>query len=114
MEEFAETLGINLKPEQYVFRPLTTIVENRAAPTDNIHAKGISTVRIYRIFEACISDPSLVHVMLENSRGVSDQRLCELAIADAEGGGKGKGKCRVDSAVETPRSRLSGYVAYGA
>jgi hypothetical protein len=90
VEEFAETLSINLKPEQYVFRPVTTIVENRAAPTDNIHAKGISTVRVYRIFEACISDPSLVHVMLENSRGLSHQRLCELAIADAEGGGKGK------------------------
>jgi hypothetical protein len=90
VEEFGETLSINLKPEQYVFRPLTTIVENRPTPTGNIHAVGTSTVRVYRIFEACIKDSSLAHVMLENSEGLSQQRLCQLAIADAEGGGKGK------------------------
>ena len=90
VEEFGETLTINLNPEQYVFQPLTTIVENSPTPTGNIHAVGTSTVRVYRIFEACIKDSSLAHVMLENSEGLSQQRLCQLAIADAERGGKGK------------------------
>jgi len=44
VEEFAETLRRDLKPQQYVCKPLTTIVENEATPTDNIHAKGIPTV----------------------------------------------------------------------
>ena len=55
-EEFAEALQVNLKPEQYVCKPVTTLVENEAAPTDNFYSKGSPTVRVYRIFEACITD----------------------------------------------------------
>ena len=30
VEEFAETMSIDLRPEQYVCRPVTTMVENKA------------------------------------------------------------------------------------
>ena len=83
VEEFADTLAINLKPDQYVCKPVTTAVEN------NIHARGVPTVRIYRIFEASIIDLSLTQVMLI-SGGLSHRELYERSSADAQNGGRGR------------------------
>ena len=80
----------DLRPEQYVSKPVTTMVENRAISTENIYAPGTPTVRLYRIYEAIITDLFLPHVMLEHGNDWSHQRLCELAIADAQSGGRGK------------------------
>ncbi len=55
VEEFADALKINLQPGQYASKPVATVVENEAAPTGNLHAKGIPTVRVYRIFETTIT-----------------------------------------------------------
>ena len=90
VEEFGETLRVDLRPEQYVSKPVATVVENRAVLTENIHAAGTPTVRIYRIYEAAITDSFLPHAMLKRGRDLSHQRLSELAIADARRGGKGK------------------------
>lgn len=90
VEEFAETLSIDLRPDQYVCQPVTTVVENRATSTENIYASGTPTVRVYRVYEASITDVSLTHVVLKKSVGLSQQSLSELAIADAQKGGKGK------------------------
>jgi hypothetical protein len=90
VEEFAETLSIDLLPEQYVCRPVANLVENKATSTENIYARGTPTVRVYRIYEASITDLFLTHVMLRRSAGLSHQGLSELAIADAQRGGKGK------------------------
>jgi len=89
-EEFADALKIHLKPEQYVSKPVATVVENEAAPTDNIHAEGIPTVRVYRIFEAHILESSLAQWMVANSDGISHNDLCELALADFQNEGKGR------------------------
>jgi hypothetical protein len=89
-EEFAETLRIDLGPEQYVCRPLRTIVENQVAKTDNINARGTPTVRVYRTYEACITDVSLAHSMVKKSASLSHQSFSESAIADAQSGGRGK------------------------
>jgi hypothetical protein len=89
VEEFGEALKLNLKPGQYICTPVATLVENKATPTDNIHARGIPTVRIYRNFEALIIDSSLTKVMLKSSDSLSRQDLCELAFADAQNGGRG-------------------------
>ncbi len=89
VEEFSDTLKINLQPGQYVSRPVATIIENEATPTANIHTKGSLTVRVFRVFEAYISDSSLVHTMLKNSESLSDQDLRELALVDMQNGGKG-------------------------
>ena len=90
VEEFADALSIDLRPEQYVCKPVTTLVENRAISTENTYTEDTSTVRIYRIYEAAITDVFLRHVMMENSGDLSHQGLCELAIADAQSGGRGK------------------------
>jgi len=103
VEEFSDALKINLKPEQYVSKPVGTVVEDEATPTENIHAEGIPTVRVYRIFEATISDSSLVDIMLTNSERVSHQDLSELALQDAQSGGKG----RANAILALPLKRIS-------
>jgi hypothetical protein len=90
VEEFSDTLKINLQPGQYISQPVATVVENKAAPTENIHTKGILTVRVFRIFEAYITDSSLAYTMMENSESLSDQDLRELALVDVKNGGKGR------------------------
>jgi hypothetical protein len=89
-EEFFDALKINLHPEQYVSKSVTTVLEDQAVATENFYARGVPTVRVYRIHEATISDASLAHVMITNSEGNSDQILCELALKDYQKGGKGR------------------------
>jgi len=88
-EEFADALKINLQPEQYISKPVATVVENEATPTDNIHAKGMPTVRVYRIFEAVISDDALIHAVIKNSETISHDNLCTLALDDFQNGKEG-------------------------
>jgi hypothetical protein len=102
VEEFAETLSVDLRPEQYVSKPITTLVENRAISTENIYSLRTPTVRLYRIYEAAITDLFLPHAMLRHVNDLSHQRLCELAIADAQDGGKGK----ANSVLTLPWERL--------
>jgi hypothetical protein len=89
-EEFADALEISLKPNQYTLKPLGTVVEDHPAPTENIHARGHLTVRIYRIFEARILDSSLSHAMLTNSESYSNRDLQELALENVRQGGEGR------------------------
>jgi hypothetical protein len=90
VEEFADALATDLKPDQYWQEPVGIMVEDGPVPTDNLRAPGYATVRIYRIFEARIVDASLAQAMLENSERYSDQYLREIALADARNGGRGR------------------------
>jgi hypothetical protein len=105
VEEFHEALRINLQPEQYVSKPVATVVEDEAAPTDNIHAQGIPTVRVYRIFEAHITDVSLISAMLKNSSDISHEDLCELALKDVQTVGMG----RANAILTLPLKRISDF-----
>jgi hypothetical protein len=105
MEEFDDALKINLKPEQYVSKPIATVVENEAAPTANINARGIPTARVYRIFETTISDSSLAHAMINNSESLSRQDLCKLTLEDAQNGGKG----RANAILALPLKQISDH-----
>lgn len=89
-EEFAETLGINIRPDQYIYQPVGTILENDPFPTENFHARGYATVRIYRTFEARILDPAVIAVLLENSENCSDENLRELTLQDSQQGKPGR------------------------
>jgi hypothetical protein len=89
-EEFADALGIQLKPEQYILTPEGNIIEDNPAPTANIHARNHLTVRIYRIFEARILDTSVSHTMIAQSERVSNETLRQLAFEDARNGGRGR------------------------
>ena len=104
-EEFFDTLKIHIRPKDWVIRPLATILEENPTPTDNIYASGHPTARIYRTFEAMISDPSLIKAMMDNNKSLSTQNLCDLAIVDAQNGGKG----RANAVLVLPLKRLRQY-----
>ena len=90
VEEFYDTSGICLSPDQYTCEPVATVLENTPAKTDNIHARGHPTVRVYRVFEVIITDEDLTYILLDNSENVSNRDLRKLALADANKGGKGR------------------------
>jgi hypothetical protein len=103
IEEFIDTLKISLKPQQFSYKPIATVVEDAAPPTENIHATGIPTVRVYRIFEALIVESSLRQSMLTNSEGILHNDLCELALDDFQRGGKG----RANSVLTLPLRQIT-------
>ena len=104
-EEFADALKINLKPDQYIQKPAATVIEDNPAPTENIHAEGSLTARVYRVFEATITDSSLALAMITNSERLSDADLQELVRQDAQSGGKG----RANAILAVPIKRISDY-----
>ncbi|MFT3891156.1 MAG: hypothetical protein QM730_05940 [Anaerolineales bacterium] len=89
VEEFYDTLKVDLKPEQYTCKPVATLDENEASVTENVHAKGYPTVRVYRIFEVLITDTFLANVMLKESERVSNDTLHSLALENIQNGGRG-------------------------
>lgn len=110
-EEFADALKVSLKPDQYVYKPVAIVVENAPAPTRNLYARGTLTARVYRIFEAYISDASLACAMLASSGGRSDQDLFGPALEDAQNGGHGM----ASAILALPLERLSAaYLAMSA
>jgi len=108
VEEFNDALKISLRPEQYSYKPVATVVENDPTPTNNIHSEGIDTVRIYRIFEVTIPDSDLIDIIVTNSEMLSDNDLCDLAIKDAQIGGKG----RANAILAVPLKQI--YSSYSA
>jgi hypothetical protein len=90
-EEFDDALNVKLTQDQYLCRAVSTLLENKSISTENTHSKGSPTVRVYRIFEAAITDPILTHRILTNSQSVSKKDLYELALKDSQNGGKGRG-----------------------
>lgn len=90
VEEFADTLGVKLRADQYDVHPVGFVIENAPSRTENIYLRDHPTVRIYRTFEVRIIDPSLTIAMIRNSERYSDQDLQVLALEDAEQDGIGR------------------------
>ena len=105
VEEVHDALGIDLQPEQYISIPVATVVENEPTPTANIHATGYFTVRVYRIFEATLSDARLALNMMESSEHHSEQELRQLAWVDYQNGSKG----RANAVLTLPLKQLSDW-----
>jgi len=106
-EEFNDALKINLQPGQYISIPVAIFVEDKAAPTENIHAKKIPTVRVYRIFETRITDSALAQLVMRNSEAHSNQTLRGLALNDFQNGGKG----RVNAFLCLPMKQIAAVFA---
>jgi len=103
-EEFKSALNIDLKPEQYHLRPLWTIIESNLASSGNIYAAGISTVRLYQVFEANIVDNILRTDILQNSRSYSDQALRAAVMEDVQRGGIGWANAFLTTPLQKLRS----------
>jgi len=104
-EEFADALNLQLSPEQYTRRTLGIVEERAPVPTDNIHAAGYATARLYRIDEVAIIDRDLVLAVLANSRGVTNQDLTERVLKDARSGGRGRANAVLALPMETVRAQ---------
>ena len=91
VEEFEETLGVSMEPDQYTFQPTGFVIENHPVPTDNANVYGQPTVRLYRIFEVEIVDVALCNTMLSANQLYSDHQLGMLALEDFQNGGMGRG-----------------------
>jgi hypothetical protein len=85
-EEFAETLNINLKPDQYEVQPLGFVIEDNPVATDNVYARGQLTVRLYRTFKVRIVDHKLCTAMLAAGQRYFDHDLKALALKEYQNG----------------------------
>jgi hypothetical protein len=103
VEEFAETLGVSLQPDQYTYQPVGFVIEDHPVPTENAHAPGRLTVRLYRTFEVRIVDEALSRMILKANQQYSDQDLRILALKDFQHNGRGHAK----SVLSLPLSRVS-------
>jgi hypothetical protein len=103
VEEFHDALGIHLQPDQYKVKPAWTVLENEPTPTMNVRASGLPTVRIYRLSKVQISDPTLCQAMVANSEVHSSQTLRDLALADAQKGGRGRANAVLVASMERIR-----------
>jgi len=111
VEEFADAMRINLLPDQYRCKSDGFVIENEPSTTDNIHARGYPTVRIYRVFEIEILDIELRERLLDNSARCSSIDLQTLALADAAHGRSG----RANGVLTLPLKRVTeSYLALPA
>ena len=88
-EEFEDALGVTLHEDQYLARPSGFVWEDRPTPTGNSRARGLPTVRMYRVFDVQIVDEALCARMFDVSAGQSDEELGILALRDLQNGGRG-------------------------
>jgi len=89
-EEFLESVGIQLLPEHYSYRPVGISIQDQPLPTKNRRLPGAPTVRIYRIFEVVLHDRGICEATLERGKRFTDDDLRALAELDAARGGKGR------------------------
>ena len=99
VEEFEETLGIDLKPEQFTFQPIGFVIENNPVWTENWYARGFPTVRVYRTYSVQLLDTALCQTLLAASMEVSDQMLGMRALENETG--------RANSVVALPLNSVT-------
>jgi len=85
VEEFAETLQVDLKLNQYMVQPLGFVVEDEPVLTENWYARGFLTVRVYRTYQVEIVDRNLCQQLLDVSQQVSVQELGRQALTNEKG-----------------------------
>ncbi len=99
IEEFDETLGVDLKSEQYMLQPIGFVIENNPVWTENWYAQGQLTVRVYRTFNVQIRDESLCKTIVAGNQQISDQEFGKLALDG--------GKDRANSVLALPLSLVT-------
>jgi hypothetical protein len=109
VEEFEETLRVNLRADQYTVKPAGFVVENNPVHTENTYARGMATVRLYVIFEVHIVDSALCNIVLATSQYYSDHDLGLLALKNSQNGGA----ARANSILSLPLDMVDDcYLAF--
>lgn len=89
-EEFEDSIKITITPDKYDLTPKGMLVEDKITETDNIHAHGLPTLRVYYLFDVMLKDRKIIDRMIDNSRHYSDSDLQRIANEEARQGGKGR------------------------
>lgn len=89
-EEFQDALGIELNTGQFTRKPIGIVLDDDPKNILINRKSGHITVRLYRIYEVMITDPSLARMMMEISDQITHQDLSAAAIKDFQNGGKGR------------------------
>jgi len=84
-EEFEEVIGVDLKPKQYTFEPIGSVVENTPVWTKNWYARGFPTVRVYRTYKVQLVDPVVCRTIMTVSGQASDRGLVTRASENGRG-----------------------------
>ena len=105
LEEFEDALQIHLHTEQFTSQPVGLVLEEHPSPTMNISAIGFPSVRIYSVHEVKIIDEVVAEMMVENSEVTTDQDLRQLALDDAQGGGRG----RANAVLTLPYAEIQAF-----
>lgn len=84
-EEFDETMGVELKQSQYTVESTGFVLEDKPVFTENWHAHGFPTVRVYRVYKVQLIDEGICQTLLATTQRVSDDELRESAL-EKEGG----------------------------
>jgi hypothetical protein len=98
VEEFEEVLGVDLKPKQYTFEPMGSVVENTPVWTKNWYARGFPTVRVYRTYKVQLVDRAICKTIMTISGQASDRKL----VIQASENGRG----RANSVLALPLSAV--------
>ena len=85
VEEFEETMRLDLKPDQYTVQPMGFVFEDNPVWTENWHARGFLTVRVYRTYKVQLLDEQLCQALLAISQLVSNQELAMRALNNNKG-----------------------------
>lgn len=85
VEEFEETMHVDLKPDQYSVQPMGFVVEDQPVWTENWYARGSPTVRVYRTYQIRLLDEQLCRSLLFTSQRISDQELGMQAMKNDTG-----------------------------
>ena len=80
LEEFEETIHVDLKPEQYTVQPMGFVIEDQPVWTENWYARGFPTVRVYRTYQVRLLDEKLCRSLLFTSQQISDGDLGMQAL----------------------------------
>jgi hypothetical protein len=98
VEEFEETMHVDLKPDQYTVQPMGFVIEDQPVWTENWYARGSPTVRVYRIYQIQLLDQKLCRSLLLTSQQVSDHELGMQAMKSDTG--------RANSILALPLKRI--------
>ncbi|MEJ2195889.1 MAG: hypothetical protein P8X73_13660 [Ignavibacteriaceae bacterium] len=89
-EEFEDSLGVGILPEEYFLQPKGMLTEKLLSETSNENSRGLRTARIYYVYDAFIQDQEIIKTLIDNSNRYSDIDLQNMANEDARRGGKGR------------------------
>lgn len=98
VEEFEETMSVDLKSSQYTVQPMGFVIEDNPVWTENWYARGFRTVRVYRTYKVYLVDADLCKTLFATSQQVTDQELGRCALKNERG--------RANSVLALPLDRV--------